>query len=78
VYHCDVRIFFDEVADDSHLRLKVWGPHFLYPRHGCQLKLQLRRRTVDVASECGEEMVVGMDQKTEIIFTSVYLIHRSS
>ena len=80
VYHCDVRIFFDEIADDSHLGLEVWSPYFLYPRHRFQWKLQRRRRpSADVVSECGEkiEKRVGMGEKTEIIFASVSLIHLS-
>ena len=74
VYHCDVRIFFDEIADDSHLRLEVWGPHFLYPRHRSLSELQRRR-----ASRRGErvrgKMVVAVDQQTEIAFASAPLIH---
>ena len=39
--------------------------------------LQRRRRVVDAASECWGEMVMAMDQKTEITFASASWIHLS-
>ena len=71
VYHCNVRIFFREIADDSHLRLEVWGPHFLYPRHRGRWELQQRRRMGRRHEQVRRKMVVTIDERREITLTSV-------